>query len=127
MAVTRADVIKIAPELSAVPDGGVFDFFISMASQINDDQYMGSYLTAHLLTVSQQAEANSGTSSANQGSGPVSSQTVGEVSTTYAAGGSGMFVGASAGTILMGLQLTKYGIIYAQLMKMQGPVALVVG
>lgn len=127
MAFTRADVIAIAPELSVVPDGAVFTRFVNMASRINDDQDMGPFLAAHLMTVTQQAEANNGTSSANQGSGPVSSQTVGEVSTTYAAGGSGMFVGASAGTILMGLQLTKYGIIYAQLMKMQGPVALVVG
>jgi hypothetical protein len=79
------------------------------------------------MTVTQQAEANGGTSSANQGSGPVASQTVGEVSTSYAAGGSGASVSMSAGSILTGLHLTKYGILYAQMMKLQGPVALVVG
>lgn len=121
MTVSRSDVITLAPELSVVPAGTEFDFFIAMASTINDDQYAGALLTAHLMTVSRMAEQYDGESSANLGQGPVSSESVGEVSRSYGAGGSGLFAGASAGTILMGLNTTKYGIMYSMLAKLKGP------
>lgn len=111
MAITKDDVLLIAPELSAVPDGTwtqlIADAYLQLSPTFWDLRLdlAAKYLVAHLATLTQRG-----------GSPLVSSQTVGPVSVTYAVGSS---LGASS------LESTPYGQEYRRLRMAVAPRAAV--
>lgn len=109
---TAADIIRFAPEFCDVPIP-VIDAYSAMADlQLNETTLGGRYkqagifLTAHMLAMS----PPSGATASNTSAGPVTSQTVGEVSVSYESLAS--VVGASS------LALSRYGVMYQRIVQL---------
>lgn len=119
MAITKADVVAIAPELSGVDEDTV-NVFIADAALLEPSSSWDSglyplvhkYLTAHLLTVAGHAPAASA-------QGPISSMSVGGVSVSYAV--------QSVQTGTSGLGATKYGLVVQTLRRQRALHVAVVG
>lgn len=113
MAITKIDVLNVAPELSAVTDPQWTALLAYVALQLNTDVWggwldMGSaYLAAHLATLTRR-----------RGMGAVQSEHVGQVSRAYLA------ISLTPGS----LESTAYGAEYLRLMRMlpdaRGPVVI---
>lgn len=111
---TAADILRIAPEFASVPIP-VIDSYSSMADlQLNEDtlgdryKQAGMFLTAHLLATI----PPSGVTGANtNAAGPVTSQSVGEVSVSYASLSDATGVKGSLG-------LSRFGVMYARLIRL---------
>jgi hypothetical protein len=92
---TAADVYLVAPELLVVPIPVVNKFITFASAQFSPTafgvgaQYAGILLTAHLLTVSN--------ASGSAAPGPISSVTVGQVSTSYDVSSTSSAVAAARG------------------------------
>lgn len=108
---TKADFARIVPEMSSV-DQTTFDFFAALAdAQLHPTRFTGSrrilagcYFTAHLISVSPPAGVSP------QGA-PVSSESVGGVSVSYATG---------AARALADLNLSRYGVALQRLLRFAG-------
>ena len=113
---TAADILRIAPEFTSVPIP-VIDSYSAMADlQLNEDtlgdryKQAGMFLTAHLLATI----PPSGTvGQSNNAAGPVTSQSVGEVSVSYASLSDSTGIKGSLG-------LSRFGIMYARIVKLGG-------
>ncbi len=109
---TKADLAAVAPEFGSISDAAFSAFADYAADQINPSVFdasahrlrlAGIYLTAHLLTIS----PPSGSTPAG-GGGPIASESVGQVSVTY----------AIAQFAASALNLTRYGIEFRRLAKL---------
>lgn len=83
MATTKADILKIAPELSSVSDD-TFSFFITEAGRYINQAAWGekanfahALYTAHLLTMSSRGASSQGAA------GPVTAMKLGEASINF--------------------------------------------
>jgi hypothetical protein len=111
VAVTKADVVLIAPELSTVPEDTFAALIDDAAAQMNEGVWgaryeLGmKYLVAHLATLT-----------VTKGAPPLQSVTVGPVSRSYA-----MSVSESASA----LRSTSYGLEYLRLVQIVAALAVV--
>lgn len=106
--ITWNQVLDLAPELSTVPPGTRAFILEAVALQVNETAWGDRYdLGCTLLA------AHMGTNSLRGGSTPsgaVQSESVGDVSVTYAAG--------STSTTASGTSTTTYGTDYARLVRL---------
>lgn len=113
MAVTWAQVLLVAPELSSITDTSAQALFLDIASRQVDPDVCGEftddmhrYMTAHLATLGAGG-------SAGGAAGPVTSETLGPMSRSY-----GTLSGASTED---SLGLTRYGLEYKRLANLLAP------
>lgn len=126
MAWTFEDVVTIAPEFADVPEETI-DIYIAMATRWISETYFGNvsddagkFLTAHLMTMLiPPGEYNAGITPAT---GPVTQKSVGDVSVSYGGLGSLSLDSIASRTTLA---LTRYGLLFYQLVRMRGPAAQV--
>lgn len=110
--ITKADVLVIAPELTSISDGTWTALIADAYSEMNAAAWgtearrnrAAKYLVAHLATMTL-AEGDST-------NGAIQSESVGQVSVTYATGSGG----SSAGS----LEATSYGQEYLRLLRLRG-------
>lgn len=114
MAVTAAQVKAVATELTAILDATI-DGFIAMAERRTNRTNWGAkaddgviFLAAHLTTM--QAKAASAGVNGNAVKGPLTSETVGPLSRSFDAGGSGSAPWSDAW-----LSGSPWGIAYVEL------------
>jgi len=120
MTVTPADIKARFPEFDTVSDGRIAIFIADATIEVDADEWgvyadKGiTYLTAHFLTLA------TGSAGGGAGSvGPVQSQSVGDVSVTFASVAGGNADGGAYGS-------TVYGQEYQRLLIGMGAGALVV-
>jgi hypothetical protein len=114
MAVTPADFKERFPEFDSVSDTRVQLFLDDAALELDEGRWGDlydkglSYLTAHLLYIGEQSSAGAG-----EGSGPLTSKSVGDVSLSFGAN-------LAADTDAASFNATSYGQEYYRLMMMVG-------
>jgi hypothetical protein len=119
MAITWADVEDLAPALSAVGADSQTAILAIVAVRVVASRWganyteAASYLAAHIGTLTLRAATAAGT-----GSGPITSETVGPISRSYAAPTSAMASDSS-------LHLTPWGLAYREACRMRGKLAVV--
>jgi hypothetical protein len=115
VSVTSSDVLAIAPEFSSESPSRI-NALIAVATQFVNPHAWGPktdiaiiYYTAHLLSVTPSASGATGASTAR---GPISQEKVGDISTSYSAGGSS--VSSSSRT---SFNASSYGQIFEEMKK----------
>lgn len=118
MAVTRDDVVAIAPELDSVADDDArWDAFITDAELFlggsrlpaNRKDAATKYLVAHWMTASVDGEDEAAAET-----GPLKSVTIGPITKTYDT------KGATASASMEDLKSTRYGAMYKSLIRVAG-------
>lgn len=117
MAATVADVRRIAPELADVSGADIEAFLSDAALELNAAVWGKLYDRAHAL-VAAHLTAQANASTVGTAAGPVASESVGPVSSSY----SSMTGSASAG--LWGT--TRFGVEYQRLLRLLGPAVRVI-
>jgi hypothetical protein len=115
VSVTSSDVLAIAPEFSSESPSRI-NALIAVATQFVNPHAWGPktdiaiiYYTAHLLSVTPSASGATGASTAR---GPISQEKVGDISTSYSAGGSSV-----SSTSRTSFNASSYGQIFEEMKK----------